>query len=301
MLAQTAVKIKAFTPQIRQALAKPFTATADRFRPQGEEAASAKAMRAAGEKETARFTAWFSRSRREIMRAQRLRYRVFSEEYGANIKAPFGLDRDRFDKHCLHLMVRDNHTGELVGYTRILTQCRLEKTGGFYSAGEFELGMVAQLNGRVAEIGRTCIHRDYRGGAVITVLWARLAQFMLEENIQYLIGCASLALGEGYDVAGITAQIRDSHFSASHQRVTPKRPAPPLPAAAEGSEERNKRMPPLLKAYLRMGAEICGEPCWDPEFNCLDFFVLMAVDRLPARYVQHFMQPRSTPALSQAV
>ena len=63
----------------------------------------------------------FSRSRRDIIRAQRLRYRIFSEEYGASIKAPFGLDRDRFDKHCLHLLVRDTPTGDLVGYTRVLT------------------------------------------------------------------------------------------------------------------------------------------------------------------------------------
>lgn len=288
MLAQTAVKIKAFSPQIRQALAKPFLATADRFRPQGEEASSAGTA--------ARFSAYFSRSRREIMRAQRLRYRIFSEEYGANIKAPFGLDRDRFDKHCLHLMVRDNQTGELVGYTRVLTDDRLAKTGGFYSAGEFSLGMVSRLDGRVAEIGRTCIHRDYRGGAVITVLWARLAQFMIEENIRYLIGCASLALSEGYDVGAIVEQIRDQHLSVPVHRVYPKHSLPSLPAAGEGST----RMPPLLKAYLRMGADVCGEPCWDPDFNCLDFFVLMAVDRLPARYVQHFLQPRQQ-TLSQAV
>lgn len=293
MLAQTAVKIKAFTPHIRQALARPFTATADRFRPQGEEATSAG--------NAARFTAWFSRSRREIMRAQRLRYRVFSEEYGAGIKAPFGLDRDRFDKHCLHLMVRDNRTGELVGYTRILMQSQLEKTGGFYSAGEFELGMLKHLKGRIAEVGRTCIHRDYRGGAVIAILWARLTQFMLEEDVQYMIGCASLALGEKYDAAAIIAQIRANHLSAPHQRVTPKRPAPPLPVAAGDDEGPGNGMPPLLRAYLRMGAEIGGEPCWDPEFNCLDFFVLMAVDRLPARYRQHFLQSRSVSALSHAV
>jgi putative hemolysin len=288
MLAQTAVKIKAFSPQIRQALAKPFLATADRLRPQGEEVSPAGTA--------ARFSAYFSRSRREIMRAQRLRYRIFSEEYGANIKAPFGLDRDRFDKHCLHLMVRDNQTGELVGYTRVLTDDRLAKTGGFYSAGEFSLGMVGRLDGRVAEIGRTCIHRDYRGGAVITVLWARLAQFMIEENIRYLIGCASLALSEGYDAGAIIEQIREKHLSAPAHRVHPKYTLPTLPQAGEGST----RMPPLLKAYLRMGADICGEPCWDPDFNCLDFFVLMAVDKLPERYVQHFLQPRQQ-TLSQAV
>ena len=285
MLAQAAVRIKAFSPHLKQALVKPFTATAGKWRPHAGGVGPGAVSAVDG---GPRFSAWFSRSRRDIMRAQRMRYRIFSEEYGANMKAPFGLDRDRFDKHCLHLMVRDNQTGELAGYTRVLTQEGLARTGGFYSAGEFDMSMVARLDGRVAEIGRTCIHPQYRSGAVITVLWSRLAQFMIEEDIRYLIGCASVAFNEGYDLRGIVAQIRDAHMSPVTQRVTPLVPVPRLPLA--GADK--SRMPPLLKAYLRMGARVCGEPCWDPDFNCLDFFVLLEVDRLPARYVQHFLQLR---------
>ena len=232
------------------------------------------------------------------MRAQRMRYRIFSEEYGASIKAPFGLDRDRYDKHCLHLLVRDNDTGELVGYTRVLMADVAQRIGGFYSSGEFELGMVNRLDGQVAEIGRTCIHPDYRGGAVITVLWARLARFMIEQNIRYLIGCASVALSEGYDLRAIIQRVRSAHLSAVGQRVMPLQPAPRLPIT--GNDEGNVRMPPLLKAYLRMGAQVCGEPCWDPDFNCLDFFILMSVDHLPARYVQHFLSP-AMPVVAHAI
>lgn len=268
---------------IRQALAKPFVATAGLLRaplPQDAE-------------QSGRFTAWFSSARRDIMRAQRMRYRIFSEEYGASIKAPFGLDRDRFDKHCLHLMVRDNQTGELVGYTRVLTRAAAERTGGFYSASEFDLSMVERLPGQVAEIGRTCIHPDYRGGAVITVLWSRLARFMVENDIRYLIGCASVAFNEGYDLRAIISDVRARYLSPVGQRVMPLQPVPRLgtPTGPLPSEPTSVRLPPLLKAYLRMGARVCGEPCWDPDFNCLDFFILMAVDDLPARYVQHFLNP----------
>ncbi|PKM21850.1 MAG: hemolysin [Gammaproteobacteria bacterium HGW-Gammaproteobacteria-14] len=283
MLAQAANRIKA----INSVLARPFVATAEKFRLQGKEANSAGSA--------ARFVAEFTRSRRDIMRAQRLRYRIFSEEYGASMKAPFGLDRDRFDKHCLHLVVRDTQTGELVGYTRVLTDRASVSAGGFYSANEFDLTMLSRLPGRMAEIGRTCIHPAHRGGAVITVLWSRLARFMIEERIDYLLGCASVALSEGYDVATIVNRIQERHLSEPEQRVMPRLPLSRLSANDQGSE----RMPALLKAYLRMGAKVCGEPCWDPDFNCIDFFILLSVNDLPPRYVQHFLQP-STPVM-QAV
>lgn len=281
MLAIAADKIKAFN----SALAKPFLLTAEKIRQQGAERGEAASV--------GRFSAEFSRSRRDIVRAQRLRYRVFSKEYGAAINSPFGLDRDHFDKHCLHLIVRDNRIGEIVGYTRVLPPERVARSGGYYSAGEFDLSMLAQLEGGVAEIGRTCIHPEYRNGAVIAVLWSRLAQYMIQADVRYLIGCASVALNEGYDTGAIVQRIRDKHLSDTDRRVQPTHPLHSLPSALlhETAEQQSVGMPPLLKAYLRMGAQVCGEPCWDPEFNCLDFFILLPLDRLPQRYVQHFLQP----------
>ncbi|MBL7251634.1 GNAT family N-acetyltransferase [Alloalcanivorax sp. C16-2] len=274
MLAQAAGRIKALRPPFRP-----------RNRPRDAE-------------EGSRFSAYFTRSRREILKVQRLRYRIFSQEYGASFSAPFGLDRDRFDRHCLHLVVRDNRTGELVGYTRVLPGDRVARTGGFYSASEFHMPLVDTLSGGVAEIGRTCIHPDHRGGAVITVLWARLARYMLENEVRYLIGCASIALGEDYNVAAIDQRIREDHLAPAGLRVTPRCRLAPMPGDAVAAKVR---MPPLLKAYLRMGARVCGEPCWDPAFNCLDYFILMEVDRLPARYVQHFLQTGQAGVAERAV
>lgn len=276
MLVQAATTIKA----LNEVIARPFVATAERFRHQGQGAPSAG--------NAARFTATFARSRREVIEAQRLRFRVFSEEYGAAFNSPLGLDRDRFDKHCLHLLVRDTATGELVGYTRLLSQANTARTGGFYSSSEFHMGMANSLQGRVAEIGRTCIHPEYRGGAVITVLWSRLAQYMVEQDIQHLIGCASVSLAEHYDVGAIVSRIRAHHLSELGQRVAPRRQ---LPLTVPADNPGKVAMPPLLKAYLRMGARVCGEPAWDPDFNCLDFFILLQLQDLPARYVQHFLQP----------
>ena len=121
MLAQAAGKIKALSPQWKGAFAKPFVATAEILRFPREMTTDREAQ-AQG-----RFSAYFTRSRREILKIQRLRYRIFSQEYGASFSAPFGLDRDRFDRHCLHLVVRDNRSGDIVGYTRVLPGDRLQR------------------------------------------------------------------------------------------------------------------------------------------------------------------------------
>ena len=105
-------------------------------------------------------------------------------------------------------------------------------------------------------------------------------------------------------MAAIDQRIRESHMTPPHLRVTPRFRLDRMPGdALDGAGERGGvKMPPLLKAYLRMGARVCGEPCWDPDFNCLDYFILMEVSRLPARYVQHFLQPgEARPAAAVAV
>lgn len=274
-------KAKSISPIIKQAFSRSLTATTDLLLLSGR--------RGLPEMPEQRFSAWLATTRRDVMRAQRLRFEIFSREYGARMHTPFGLDRDKFDKHCRHLLVRDNQNGKLVGYTRILTQEGRRKTGGFYSQSEFEMARITRLPGSVAELGRTCIHPDYRNGAVISVLWARLAQLMLEQDISYLVGCASVALNEGYDLGQICSKVREEYLADENCRVMPRIPV----VVPSGSADcRNKvRMPPLLKAYLRMGARVCGEPCLDEDFNCADFFVMLAVDDLPARYVQHFLQP----------
>lgn len=241
-----------------------------------------------------RLVAYVTRARRDILEAQRLRYRVFTSEYGARFDGPDGLDQDHYDRHCRHVVVKDTATGRIVGYTRVLTDERARRAGGWYSAGEFELGMVDRLDGRVLEIGRTCVHPDYRSGATIAVLWGRLAQLLLEEGYRYLFGCASIPLNDPAQARAMLDDVARRATTDASLRVTPK---VALPALARG-EGVTARMPPLLRTYLRMGAVVCGEPCWDPDFNCADLFVLVDVQALPERYVQHFMARRGQAALA---
>ncbi len=233
-----------------------------------------------------RLTVGFANSETEITAAQRLRYEVFSDEMGARLHghAP-GLDSDRFDAYCQHLLVRDNATGTIAAYTRILTDVDAARAGGYYSETEFDLTQVRALPGRFMEVGRTCVHRDYRSGAAITLLWSGIARFVQINRIGHLLGCASIPLADPAAAAAVLALLRRDHLSADYLRV---HPLVPLPRHDHVARE-DVAPPPLLKGYLRLGAKICGEACWDPQFNCADVLVLLDADRISRRYRRHFL------------
>ncbi len=235
-----------------------------------------------------RFEVRFAQTQAEILKTQQLRYRIFAGELGAQIDSGVdgGVDHDSFDPFCRHLMVVEQDSGEIIACTRILTDDRAPGAGGFYSAGEFNLAMLDALPGRVMEIGRTCVAAEHRNGAVIATLWQGIAAFIINHGYDYLFGCASIGLEDGGASAhAILEQIRAKHMAPDYQRV---RPYIPLPAADRRITEK-PRMPPLLKAYLSLGAKACGEAYWDRDFNCADVFMLLNVSDLHPRYARHFL------------
>lgn len=245
-----------------------------------------------------RFTVRFARTAEEIAATQKLRYRIFAGELGADIDGGAeGLDTDQYDAHCQHLMVLDNTTGEVIACTRILTEDAAEATGGFYSASEFDLEMIEALPGRVMEIGRTCVAAEHRGGGVIATLWQGIAEYITTQGYDYLFGCASIGLEDGGAAAhAIIDAIRAKHMTPESQRVRPYYGLP----MADRKLAITPKMPPLLKAYISLGAKACGEAYWDRDFNCADVFMLLNVSDLNPRYARHFLA-RSTPAAAEQV
>ncbi len=234
-----------------------------------------------------RFEVRFAQSPAEVLETQKLRYRIFAGELGANIDGgDASVDHDQFDPFCRHLMVCEAESGRIVACTRILTDDHAPGAGGFYSAGEFDLAMLDSLPGRVMEIGRTCVTPEHRSGVVIATLWQGIASFVVNHNYDYLFGCASIELRDGGATAhAILEQIRARYLAPAAQHV---RPYIQLPAADRRASEA-VRMPPLLKAYLSLGAKACGEAYWDRDFNCADVFMLLNVTDLNPRYARHFL------------
>lgn len=220
-----------------------------------------------------------------VMEAQRLRYRVFAGELGARLSTRVpGVDEDVYDAYCEHLVVRDDQTGEVVGTYRILPPHQAKRVG-YYSENEFDLTRLYHLRPRLVEIGRSCVHPDYRNGATITLLWAGLARYMAENGHEYLVGCASVSMADGGHSAASLYNRMEAYRCPAEYRVFPRCPLP----LASLRQDLEAEVPPLIKGYLRAGAWICGDPAWDPDFNTADMPVLLPMARLNKRYAKHFL------------
>lgn len=239
-----------------------------------------------------RLTVSVARSACLIEDAQRLRYEVFAEELGARIGGDSGLDVDEFDRYCDHIVVQDLDTLRVVGTYRVLPPHGARAIGQLYSESEFDLSRLDHLRLMMVEAGRSCVHRDYRAGPAIMLLWAALARYMKAYGYRYLFGCASVPLADGGAQAAFVREVVQAHLTAPELRVFPRLPCP----HAQLGRAVHADLPPLIKGYLRLGAQVAGEPAWDPVFDTADFPMLLAIDRLDPRYARHFDLPAATRA-----
>src|SRR6185436_8202813 len=198
----------------------------------------------------------------EVRQAQRLRFDVFVGEMGARLDTPLpGHDIDLFDDYCEHLLVRDARTQEVIGTYRVLTPAQAQRVGSFYSDTEFDLVRLRHLRDRMVELGRSCVHPAHRHGGVILALWGALAEFMMFNSLDTMIGCASIPMlhngvVSGDAAASIWRQLAQSHLAAIEHRVTPRLPPPVEELDATLAVEP----PALIKGYLRLGARVLGAP-----------------------------------------
>ena len=224
----------------------------------------------------------------EVREAQRLRYRVFAEEMGARVPGrEQGIDCDIYDAYCHHLLVRDTDSNEVVGTYRILNGAQARRLGGFYSDEEFDLTRLNSLRDLTMEVGRSCVHPDYRSGATIALLWSGLCDYMLQRDYQYVMGCASIGMTDGgHGAASIYRRLAETHLSPIEYRVFPRNELV-LESAGSGGDAQ---LPPLIKGYLRVGAYVCGAPAWDLDFNTADLLMLLPLARFNPRYARHFLK-----------
>jgi putative hemolysin len=247
-----------------------------------------------------------ARSPAEIDQALRLRYAVFAQEMGAKLhRARLGMDCDEFDALCDHLLVRDEDSNKVVGTYRILPPHRHAQIGRLYADAEFDLSGLEHLRPSLVEVGRSCVHPNYRSGPAILLLWAGLARYMRDGGYRHLIGCASVSLADGgAQAAGLRDRLQ-AHLIDARQRARPR-----VAFAHEGiGRGALPELPPLIKGYLRLGAKVCAEPAWDADFNCADFLIWLALQDMEPRYARHFdllaaraqARPRIDPSVAAAL
>ncbi|WP_448587014.1 GNAT family N-acetyltransferase [Thermaurantiacus sp.] len=245
-------------------------------------------------------------SEEEIAAAQALRYRIFYEEMGATPSGEAliaGRDIDPYDSICDHLLVIDH--GEdgrphVVGTYRLLRQVVANMHRGFYSASEYDLSTLvrsSERGGQLLELGRSCVAAAYRNTATIALLWRGIASYLRMHDIGYMFGCGSLHGTDPDAHAAELSYLVHHHLAPEHLRARALAAHyVPMDRLAPGSYDPRaaaRALPPLIKGYLRVGAMIGDGAFVDRQFNTVDVFVVMPVERITARYLDRFSGPRS--------
>ena len=248
----------------------------------------------ASRNDKARFDVVWARDEEDVCEAQQLRHLVFAQEMGARLTlprgSPEGHDIDMFDPYCEHLLVRapglEGEPSPVIGTYRVLTPASALRVGGLYSETEFDLTRLRPLRSKMVELGRSCVHPSWRSGGAIMALWGALAEFMHRNQLDTMVGCASVSMRDGgHFAASLWHQLRQTHLAPIQWRVEPRLPLP----VADLQHDLDVEAPALIKGYLRCGAKVLGAPAWDPDFNTADLPMLLRIEDLPARYRKHFL------------
>ncbi|HWD18591.1 MAG TPA: GNAT family N-acyltransferase [Verrucomicrobiae bacterium] len=224
----------------------------------------------------------------EIRAAQALRFEVFNLELNEGLEQSYatGLDEDPFDAGCDHLMVEHKTTGQIVGAYRLHTGAQAAANLGYYSAQEFDFAVFEPWRSEMVELGRACVHRQHRNLVVLGLLWKGIADYALARGARYLIGCSSLTSQDPAVGASAYADLCRRHLSPPPWRTTP---TSRFECSLEQLAAEPAPIPKLLRAYLTLGAWICGPPALDRHFKTIDFLTLLDLEALPPLARQRFL------------
>jgi putative hemolysin len=232
--------------------------------------------------ETSLFRISLAQSPEDLIECQRLRFDVFNLELGEglSISERSGLDIDPFDSFCDHLMVRDLESGKLVGTYRLQTGEVARKNLGYYGNQLFDFSVYERIRKQVLELGRACVHIDYRNIMVLHALWKGIAVYSTRQESRYLIGCSSISSQDENVGAAMYEALKDKYLVEAALRTNPQ---PGHECRATGEAVEAGRPPRLFRAYLEISGRICGPPAIDREFKTIDFLTMVDLANLPDR------------------
>jgi len=218
----------------------------------------------------------------EFRAALRLRYQVFNVELREGLQSSHstGYDFDPFDAVADHIIVKCGYSRRVVGTYRLQTGITAARNLGYYSEREFDFAPYRPLQSQILELGRACIHHDHRNTQVLMLLWKAIVQYGIQRGCRYLVGCSSLSSQDPATGAAVYAKLEKVLVSPEFQTTPQPQYLCDLEAAAAADDEVS-RIPKLLRAYLTVGAQICGPPALDRQFGTIDFLTLLDLARVP--------------------
>jgi len=257
--------------------------------------------------DTPRYTLLLSTDPALIDAAQRLRHDVFTAEPGFELAGAIdGRDADRFDEYCDHLLVREDNSGELVGCYRMLPPPGAIAAGGLYTATEFDVEGIDPLRPSLVEMGRAVVREDHRNGGVVLLMWAGILAYLDRCGYDYVAGCVSVPV-QGCEGDAPGSQIRGVRDFVRRRHAAPYTVHPYRPVIIDGSglddidPPARVSVPPLMRGYLRLGAQVCGEPAHDPDFGVGDFPALLDKRQADVRYLRRLRSVGAAAAMADGI
>jgi putative hemolysin len=267
--------------------------------------------RAPGHPSGPRYTLLLSTDPALIEAAQRLRYDVFAAEPGFSLPdAIDGRDADRFDEYCDHLLVREDESAELVGCYRMLPPPGAIAAGSLYTATEFDVRALDPLRPSLVEMGRAVVRADHRNGGVVLLMWAGILAYLDRCCYDYVTGCVSVPTHDpddptaapGSQIRGVRDFVLRRHAAPAEFTVHPYRP---VVLDGKGLDDidppARPAVPALMRGYLRLGAQVCGEPAHDPDFGVGDFPALLNKRKADTRYLRRLRSVSAASEMAQGI
>jgi putative hemolysin len=256
-----------------------------------------------------RYTLLLSTDTALIEAAQRLRHDVFTSEPGFAMPGTAdGLDADRFDEYCDHLLVREDESGELVGCYRMLPPPGAIAAGGLYTATEFDVTALDPLRGSLVEMGRAVVREDHRNGGVVLLMWAGILAYLDRCGYDYVTGCVSVPVhgtddeAPGAQIRGVRDFVRRRHAAPPQFTVHPFRPVMIDGTSLDDIDPPARvAVPALMRGYLRLGAQVCGDPAYDPDFGVGDFPALLDKRQADTRYLRRLRSVSAAAAMASQI
>jgi putative hemolysin len=234
----------------------------------------------------------------DLAASQALRYQVFFEEMGAPITPEFAAakrDFDKFDDVCDHLIVAEHQPGgghKVVGTYRLLRREPMKKIGRFYSAGEYDVTPIINYPGEILEVGRSCVHPDYRNRAVMQLLWRGIGAYVTKFSANIMFGCASFHGIDPKEHAMALSYLHHYHLAPPElcPRALPERYVEMnlMPKEAVDAKRAFASLPALIKGYLRLSGYIGAGAVIDPEYNTTDVSIIVKTERVTDKYAQRY-------------
>lgn len=236
----------------------------------------------------AHYATRLARSIEEVRAAQTLRFEVFNLELNEGLEQSYatGLDADPFDAVCDHLIVEHVPTKQIVGTYRLQMGASAGKNLGYYCAQEFEFSVFEPLRNKIVELGRACVHRQHRNLIVLGLLWKGIADYARERGGRYLIGCSSITSQDPAVGASAYSELCRKYLVNTEWRT---KPLPAYECELTAVTEEKAEIPKLLRAYLTIGAKICGPPALDRHFQTIDFLIFVDLETLSPQTRARFL------------